>query len=278
MAKLSTYIQPVYLTKERILEIRESLTFEKPFWHCVLDDFLHEDIIKKIDEIFSKRTFKICDNRIDSYWSNSTIFVEGDFFYELFEFFQSKELLQYLQLLYGKVFERQRYLPQEKLQNEILSLIAENKNYKTSLNIEKEHRKSWGRIDNHLWIAQMYETGDFSAWHTDIAKDIIRDELVAKWGYELWHQHKIEKFEEVGAFIFYLYNSDDTNWDSLFWGNLELWEYTWGSIETSKTVTPRKNRLVLLSSSNISYHRVSPLVSKNFRISFQDLLIDFKKG
>ena len=108
----------------------------------MLDDFLHEDIIKKTDEIFSKRTFKICDNRIDSYCSNSTIFVEGDFFYELFEFFQSPELLQYLQLLYGKVFERQQYLPQEKLQNEILSLVAQNKNYKTSLNIEKEDRQS----------------------------------------------------------------------------------------------------------------------------------------
>ena len=47
------------------------------------------------------------------------------------------------------------------------------------------------------------------SWHTDICKDMVRDEMVVNDDFTSWHNLTFDSYEEVGAFIYYVHNSDN---------------------------------------------------------------------
>jgi len=255
MLSLSQVINSEYLSKEKITSIRKELNSDKSVQCVALDDFLRDDVFSQLETLFKKQKYRIVDHRKDDHCSNKTIFVEDDFFTQVFEFFQSPWFVKYLQLFYMSGFERHSVITREEFQE-------------------------MGFPDLGA-IAQLYETGDYTQWHTDIAKDLSREQDVQEWWMQKWHEHVIENFEEVGAFVYYLYNSDNTGWNKHFGGNFEtgVFNESTQGMDLETLILPKNNRFLLIKSSNVSYHRVSPILQKGaFRISFQDLLINYHKG
>jgi len=258
MYNLSDIINPHYLQKDVLAHLRTQLAPEKTQWeirHILLDDFLRDDVFEKLKTIFQKEKYSIIDHRDDSHCSNRTLYIEWDFYADIFEFFQSTAFIKYLQILYVSPFERHSVITRERFRDEM------------------GFESRWG-------IAQMYEKWDYTQWHTDINKDLVREQKVAEWGIKKWHEYEVDDFEEVGAFVYYIYNTDNENWNESYGGNFETAIYNpeTEELERDALILPKNNRLIMFRSSNISYHRVSPILKDEHRISIQDLLINYHRN
>ena len=250
MKKLNTYINKKYLNKDVLLKLRHNFNnLDKKISYLVIDDFLNSDVYYDIEK--QSKNFHVIDHRNEWFISNKTAYVSGWFFNNLFEFFQSSDFQLILKVIYWKEFTKYSHIDVNKIKNNF-------------------------SIEEYGWICQLYEKWDFMSRHTDISKDMKREELIEKWWYSLWDKYEVKNYEEVWAFVYYIYNSDNDNWDESYWWNLELWKIVWNEMKTFKSIFPKKNRLVLIKSSNYSYHRVSKVLKVHYRLSFQDLLIHYK--
>jgi len=247
--KIKKYINKKYINKGYLENLHEEFYSRNPIKYLVLDNFINPDFYNIVEEkLNSLNNFNIVDERKVSFLKNKTIVFDIPELVELYNFFISKDFEKFLMLIYRKKLQKYRK-------------IKLNKNYKKDNLLDK----------SKLGIYQIYEKWDFLWWHTDIAKDMKMKECLDKWWYTEWDKCIVWKYDEVWAFIYYLYNSDN-NWKEKYWWVLELWKVKNNKMIAYKKVFPLRNRLVLIKSSNYSYHRVTKVEKDNFRITLQDLL------
>lgn len=249
--KLKDYISLNYLNKDIISKISNLFHTREPINYYVFDNFINEDLYKLVEEEFSKQenNFNKIDKREAHFISNKSVLLNTPNFMKLYNFFISESFELFLELFYKKKLKKYRKI-------------------KPNLIEKKLWIKWWA------WVTQIYENWDFMWWHTDIAKDMQREKCIKKWWYSEWDKCIVSNFDEIWAFIYYVYNSDN-NWDSSKWWVLELWKIIDNKIESYKEVFPLRNRLVIIKSSNKSYHRVTEVIWKdNYRVNIQDLLFD----
>lgn len=245
---MKNFINRKYLNKKILEKISSIFLKNQPINYYIFDNFINFNLYLKIENEFQKKKhiYNKVDERKNHFISNKSIIESWEYFYKLYNFFISKDFENFLQLIYRVPLKKYRKI--------------------SSDFIEKEF---W--IKN-AWVAQIYEKGDFMWWHTDIAKDMSREYCIRKWWYEEWDKFMVPKFDEVWAFIYYVYNSDN-NWNENKWWILELWKIENGNIISYNKIFPLRNRLVIIKSSNNSYHRVTEVLWENdYRITIQDLL------
>lgn len=247
---MKDFINKKYLNTKILDKISNIFYNAEPIHYFVFDDFINIDLYNKVEKEFIDKNniFNISDNRENHFISNKNIIESGDNFINLYNFFISEEFENFLELIYKVPLKKYRKIDSKYIEEKI-----------------------W--IKNS-WVVQIYEKWDFMWWHTDIAKDMEMEKSLNKWWYEEWDKCIVTKFDEIGAFIYYIYNSDN-NWDSSKGWVLEMWKIEWNDIVPYKEVFPLRNRLVIIRSSNKSYHRVTNVLGEwDFRISIQDLLFN----
>lgn len=247
---MKEFINKKYLNKIVLEKIFDAFHKNEPIQYFVFDDFIDKKIYKEVEKEFINKNnnFNTVDERKNHFISNKSIIESGEKFHKLYNFFISNNFEQFLELIYKIPLKKYRKIESNFIENELWIKDA--------------------------WVAQIYQKWDYMWWHTDIAKDMKREESIKKWWYKQWDNCIISKFDEIWAFIYYVYNSDD-NWNEKKWWVLELWKVEKNDIITYKKVFPLRNRLVIIKSSNNSYHRVTEVLWKNdYRITLQDLLYD----
>lgn len=248
--KLKDYISSKYLSRGVIWKIGNLFNIREPINYYVFDNFINDDLYNLVEEEFfkQKNNFNKIDKREAHFISNKSMLLDTPNFLKLYNFFISESFESFLELFYKKKLKKYRKV--------------------TPKFIEDECWIKWA------WVAQIYEKGDFMWWHTDIAKDMQREECIKKWWYEERDKCIVSNFDEIWAFIYYVYNSDN-NWNFSKWWVLELWKVVDNDLKPYKEVFPLRNRLVIIKSSNKSYHRVTEVKWKDdYRINVQDLLFD----
>ena len=246
MYKLRDWINPRYLDSKNIVNLIKKLNNNN---YLVLDDFINKDFYKVVeDKLNNLNNFNIVDERKASFLNNKTIVFDIPELTDLYNFFISEDFEIFLKLIYRKNLQKYR-----------------------KIKLGKDCKKNNLLEKSKLGICQIYEKWDFLWWHTDIAKDMKMKECLEKWGYAEWDKCIIWKYDEIWAFIYYLYNSDN-NWKEEYWWVLELWKIENNEMIAYKKVFPLRNRLILIKSSNHSYHRVTKVKNNNFRLTLQDLL------
>lgn len=247
---MKNFINKKYLNRTILENISSDFNSRDPVSYYIFDNFIKPEIYNLVElELSLIKEFKIIDKRQNHFINNKTLLLNSDNFFKLYNFFISEDFENFLQIIYKKELKKYRKITSDFLEE-----------------------KTW--IKNS-WVVQIYEKWDFMWWHTDIAKDMEREELFEKWWYAEWDKCIVTEFDEVWAFIYYIYNSDN-NWDSNKWWVLEIWKIEGNQILPYKEILPLRNRLVIIKSSNKSYHRVTEVLSSlDFRVTIQDLL--FKK-
>ncbi len=246
------YINNVYLNIKFIKQLSQRFLKQTPIQYLVLDDFINPKFYKNIEyKLLTFNNFSIVNKRKNTLLSNKTIIFDISEIVELYNFFISQYFELFLMLFFNRRLEKYR-----KYKLRLDGTIDNNLNY------------------SQLAICQLYEKDDFLDWHTDIAKDMKRQEYLKKWWYFSWDKYIVKDYDEIWAFIYYVYNSND-NWKEEYGGVLELWRVDKDEIIPYKKIFPLRNRLVLIKSSNYSYHRVTRVIWNHFRITIQDLLYKF---
>lgn len=242
------YINKKYLENSFLSNLSNDLDKKSPVQYIIIDNFIDPLFFDRVNQLFEIWNFTEVHHRKESFISNRTVYTEGELFFDFFDFFQSQLFTSFLSSVYKTQVQRHKLWSQEAMMNKV--------------------NASWPGA-----FAQLYSYGDYMSWHTDLAKDMKRDKVLSEGGYSKWHKYRVSDYEEVWAFTYYLYNSDETHWDHGYGWNLEIWECCDGEMRMIDCILPKKNRLVLIKSSNTSYHRVSEIVREDqFRLSFQDLL------
>lgn len=246
---MKNFINKKYLNKVVIDKISKEFNSRNPISYYVFDDFIKPEVYNLVEsELSLIKDFNVIDKRINHFINNKTILLNSINFSKLYNFFISEDFENFLQIIYKKELKKYRKITSEFLEEKI-----------------------WIKKSG---VVQIYEKWDFMWWHTDIAKDMEREKLYNKWWFIEWDKCIVTKFDEVGAFIYYIYNSDN-NWDSSKWWVLEMWKIEWNDIVPYKEVFPLRNRLVIIKSSNKSYHRVTEVLGDlDFRVTIQDLLFN----
>ncbi len=246
---LKNIVSNEYLNIDVLGFISDNFNSRFPIQYYVMDNFINKDLYKSFEnEMLKNIDFDIIDKRTNSFISNKSILLNNKSFLKIYNFFISKDFEIFLSIIFKRHLKRYKKLDSKR--------IEELTNIKNS------------------WVVQIYEKWDFMDWHTDISKDLNRDECILKWWYEEWDKCIVTEFDEVGAFIYYIYNSNDL-WNYNNWWNLELWKILNWDINVYNKIKPLRNRLVFIKSSNASYHRVSKLLKEwDYRITIQDLLFD----
>lgn len=252
LSGFKNFINHKYLNPVILNAMASDFNTRSPVSYYVIDNFLDESLFSEVEKEFDAQSwvFFTPQKRINHFISNKTILLWTPNFLKLYNFFLSPEFENFLEIFYKKSLKKSKKITSD--------FIFEN------------YWLEW------QWVAQIYQHWDFMSWHTDIAKDLEREESISRWWYKEWDKVQSTKFDEVWAFIYYVYNSE-TDWSPSNWWILEVWKITdeINDIVPYKTVSPLRNRLVLIKSSNQSYHRVTEIVAKSaYRISIQDLLIN----
>lgn len=244
MNQLFNCISDDYRNISTIENIADEFHGREPIQYYVIDNFINTELYSLVEQEFiEQESFFIHDIKNDSYVSNKTIFLWTPSFLKLYNYFLSDEFELFLE----KIF-------QEKLQK------------------AKKITPEWIRdnCDSGLqWVAQMYGQWDFMWWHIDLAEDpeYLKNDHSDKWVKSIKHT-------EVGAFVYYVYNSNNS-WDKSKWWMLEMGKVSNWIIEPYEEIAPLRNRLVLIGNSSYrSHHRVTQVSSEiDYRISIQDFLI-----
>jgi hypothetical protein len=237
-----------FLEKETILKIQADFLSREPVQFYVFDDFIDPNFFALVENEMKSNSIHIIDTRKEWYISNKTIYFSWENFNKLYNYFQTPQFISFLSLFYKTKIRKHHPLS-----------IA------TLDDMMKELQYQW-------WgIAQIYTEGDHMSWHTDICKDMVRDQMVRDDDFTARHNLTFDSYEEVGAFIYYVHNSD-VSWQESYGWVLEIGKFQDTKIIPYEKVLPKRNRLVLIKSSSISYHRVTPVAWNHFRITFQDLL------
>jgi hypothetical protein len=238
------------LNPQSVKEISTALTSRSPVGYYVIDNFIDSTIYEKIEKEFREQDsrYTLVDKRENIFMGNKTLLLGTPNFLELYDFFLWEEFHTFLKKIYAKESKKAKQITPQWV---------------------KENYGISGK-----WVAQIYEYWDFMEWHTDLSKDLLRAEAIREWWYKKWCEIQIENYDEVGAFIYYVYNSAEDWHEAMGWV-LEIGKLEWNEILPYEKVLPIRNRLVLIKSSNQSYHRVTPIVSKDaYRVSIQDLVIN----
>lgn len=231
-----------------ILKIQADFLSREPVQFYVFDNFIDSDFFSLVQNEMESNDIHIVDIRKEWYISNKTLYFSWENFNKLYDYFQTPQFISFLSLFYKTKIRKHHPLS-------IATLDTMMKEF---------HYQWWG-------IAQIYTEGDYMSWHTDIAKDMVRDEMVINNDFTSWHNLTIDSYEEVGAFIYYIHNSDNL-WQESYGWVLEVGKFQNTKIIPYERILPKRNRLVLIKSSSVSYHRVTPVNGNHFRVTFQDLL------
>lgn len=242
-------ISSYYQNPSTLAEIQKELYTWSPVGYTVLDNFIDGDFFEKVLKEFENQnnSYLLTDKRENIFMGNKTLLLGTPHFLELYNFFLWNDFEDFLKKIYKEDVKKAKKITPE-----------------------------W--VEEHLWVAwqgvaQIYEYGDFMEWHTDLAKDLKRKECLEKWWYAEWDKVEQSEHDEVGAFIYYVYNSDNA-WNETSWGVLEIGKFNGHDIVPYNSILPLRNRLVLIKSSHSSYHRVTRIQSKkDYRVSIQDLII-----
>lgn len=242
-------INKKYLNKKKLENISNIFYSNSPINYFIFDDFIDDLFYKKIEKEFQNlEKLNIENERKAFFIKNKTLLLNWEYSTKLYNFFISEKFENFLSIIFKKDLQKYRK-----------KIVDKNKQLDNKI------------TNSEFWIFQIYEKWDFLWWHTDIAKDMKMRELITKWWFEEWDKCIITEYDEIGAFIYYIYNSDN-NWKEEYGGVLELWKIENNKINSYKKVLPLRNRFVIIKSSNKSYHRVTKVESNEYRISIQDLL------
>ena len=141
-----TYINPLYLTSDKITYLKKELYSEKYVKYIVLDDFLQLDFYKELTWALIKKKWRwYFDASIAwNYKSWRKFFQRSNIFAALTQLYLSKWFSQYVSVLFGKKCQLQQSLDDNKIIYFFLKL---------------------------LWLKgamlHSYQQDDFLTWHTD---------------------------------------------------------------------------------------------------------------
>ena len=149
-------------------------------------------------------------------------------------------------LEWNNLFELDNFFSSEKFEKFLSLFFMNNLEREFYINNKERNKVIW----NKKWLlAQIYEKGDYYKWHVD----------------------GLDEWISLGSFIYYFnwYNNVEEN----NWGELELWKWDWWNLEVFKSIKPKSNTLILLLYSEKAFHRVTEIISDEFkRISIQATL------